>query len=152
MQQWQFFRVPVNNGAEAAAEFNRFLRGARVLAVHREFVVQGESSYWALAVEFLSEGGVAARRESGKRNKVDWREVLSPEDFALYARLREWRKKVAEEEAVPVYTIFTNEQLAEVAQRRCASAAALAEIDGIGKGRIERYGNNLLAVLNEAGR
>ncbi|GAB6084357.1 hypothetical protein JCM30471_32710 [Desulfuromonas carbonis] len=57
MQQWQFFRVPVNNGAEAASEFNRFLRGARVLAVHREFVVQGESSYWALAVEFLISGG-----------------------------------------------------------------------------------------------
>lgn len=147
MQQWEFFRVPVNNGDEVVTDFNRFLRAHRVLSVHREFVAQGENSYWALAVEFLSDGGEAARRGETKRQKVDYRQLLSPEDFVLFVRLRDWRKNVAEQEAVPVYTIFTNEQLAEMARRRCPSKSALAGIDGIGKGRVDKYGEQVMTVL-----
>ena len=53
----------------------------------------------------------------------------------------------ANADAVPVYTIFTNDQLAEMAKRRCSSLAALAEIDGVGQGRIEKYGQMVLAML-----
>ncbi|OQX16461.1 MAG: hypothetical protein BWK76_11595 [Desulfobulbaceae bacterium A2] len=42
----------------------------------------------------------------------------------MFARLREWRKARAEAEAVPVYTIFTNDQLAEIVRLRCSTQAA----------------------------
>lgn len=147
--QWQCFRVPVNNRDAAEEEFNRFLRGHRVLAVHREFVAQGESSYWALAVEYLpGEGGDDARREAGKKEKVDYKELLSPEEFARFVRLREWRKAAAQAEAVPVYIILTNEQMAEIARADCRSLRQLGAIDGIGPGRLEKYGKGVLEVLN----
>ena len=49
---------------------------------------------------------------SGKPPEVDYREVLKPEEFEMFSRLREWRKALAEKEGVPVYTLLTNEQLA----------------------------------------
>jgi hypothetical protein len=50
--QWAFYRIPVTGGDESA-DLNRFLRSVRVLTVHREFVGQGDASFWALAVEYL---------------------------------------------------------------------------------------------------
>ena len=146
--QWAFFRIPVTGDA-LAEELNRFLRSVRVLVVHREFVAQGDASFWALAVEYqASEAAVAShssRRDSDRR--VDYKSVLSADDFTLFARLREWRKEQANTDAVPVYTIFTNDQLAEIAKRRCSTVAALGEIDGVGQGRIEKYGQMVLAML-----
>jgi hypothetical protein len=43
---------------------------------------------------------------------VDYKEVLNEADFAVFSRLRDLRKVIAEKEAVPAYAIFTNEQLA----------------------------------------
>jgi len=34
------------------------------------------------------------------RPKVDYKEVLKPEEFEVFSRLREWRKGVAEKEGV----------------------------------------------------
>jgi len=146
--QYQFFRIPAVTPGDAAEEFNRFLRSNRVLNVNREFVVQGENSYWALAVEYLSgESAPQAEKKPRPRNRVDYRELLKPEDFALFAKLREWRKETGENEAVPLYTIFTNEQLASMAQQRVSSRNQLAEIDGIGKGRLDKYAAAVLKII-----
>ena len=121
--QWSFYRIPVAGG-DAAGEFNHFLRTVRVLTVHREFVSQGESSFWAMAVEYLPSAGTSpvSKKEPPVKSNVDFKSVLAPDDFTLYARLREWRKETGHTEAVPVYTIFTNEQLAEMARRRWTTA------------------------------
>jgi superfamily II DNA helicase RecQ len=119
--QWSFFRIPVTGGAEGE-ELNRFLRTVRVLNLHREFVGQGDASYWAVAVEYLpGEAGSRQGRDSASPARVDFKAILSPEDFALFARLREWRKHEGTSDGVLVYTIFTNEQLAEIARRRPSS-------------------------------
>jgi superfamily II DNA helicase RecQ len=78
---------------------------------------------------------------------VDYREQLSAEEFAVFSRLRDERKKWAEAEGVPVYTIFTNAQLAAMVRQRVTTAAALGGIDGIGPARVAKYGDRLLAVL-----
>ena len=56
-----------------------------------------------------------------RRGKVDFKEVLSDPEFAVFARLRALRKERADAEGVPAYALFTNEQLAEMVQRRGAS-------------------------------
>ncbi len=89
-----FFSVPARGDAGLQEDLNVFLRSHRVLTVHREFVGQGENAFWALAVEYLdgpllSGGGVAAR---GGKERVDYKEVLAPADFALFAKLRDWRR------------------------------------------------------------
>jgi ribonuclease D len=48
---------------------------------------------------------------------------------------------------VPAYAIFTNEQLAEIVQRKLRTASALGEIEGVGKARVDKYGALFLALL-----
>lgn len=144
--QLKLFIVPVKNVAAAEAEMNVFLRGHRVLAVKKEFVPDGENSFWTFCVEYLDSPGTGAA-PTGRLPKVDYKEVLKPEEFEVFSRLREWRKAVAEKEGVPVYAILTNEQLAQVVQRKVTSRAGLKEIEGVGEARIEKYGEAVLAVL-----
>jgi superfamily II DNA helicase RecQ len=145
--QWAFYRIPVT-GSDQATELNRFLRTVKVLNCHREFVANGDASFWAMAVEYMpAQENVARPGRDPVATKVDYKTVLPPEDFALFARLREWRKTLANSEAVPVYTVFTNEQLAEMSRRRCSSLAALSEIGGVGQGRLDKFGRAALEVI-----
>jgi len=124
---------------------NAFLRGHRVLAVRKEFVADGENSYWTFCVEYMD--GSAGAAVLPDRPKVDYREELTPEEFQVFSRLRDWRKGVAEKEKIPVYTVLTNGQLAEVVRRKVQTKAALKEISGVGEARVEKYGEGLLGML-----
>jgi len=148
----QFFRIPAREPGEFVEELNRFLRGHRVLMVQRELVREEGGAYWAVCVEYLPAAPAAGKGAvAAGKPKVDYREVLSEADFAVFSRLRELRKQVAEQEAVPVYAVFTNEQMAAMVTGKADSLAALGRIDGIGEARVQKYGAAFLAVLGEAG-
>ncbi len=126
---------------------NRFLRSVRVLQVERHFDTQA----WRLAVEYLEPGSQPISGGRGRnRQRVDYREILEPREFAVFDRLRNWRKERAEKEGVPTYAIFTNEQLAAIARLEKCDRAALGRIDGIGESRLNKYADELLARLFEA--
>ena len=137
---------------EGMAELNRFLAGHRILAVDRQFVQDASNSAWAICVSFDSgEATLAARGASmARRGKVDFKDILSDPEFAVFARLRALRKEKADAEGIPAYALFTNEQLAEMVQKRAVSATSLREIPGIGEARVEKYGEAFLAILKEA--
>lgn len=143
--QLKLFILPVKNLAEAEAEMNAFLRSRRVLGVQKEFVGDGDNSFWTFCVEYLESApaSTGASSPSG-RPKVDYKEVLKPEEFEVFSRLREWRKGVAEKEGVPVYVVFSNEQMAEMVRKRVANKAQLNQIYGVGDARVEKYGAALL--------
>jgi len=71
-------------------------------------------------------------------------------DEETFEALLAWRLVVAGDAKVPAYVVFTDATLTAIAERRPASSAALARISGVGARKIERYGDDVLAVL--AGR
>ena len=148
--QIAFFAIPARGDNGLQETLNAFLRSHRVLTVQREFVDQGANSFWALAVEYLEDAAASTSAASGSRKpRVDYKEVLSPADFAVFAKLRDWRKTAAEQEGIPVYAVLTNEQLAAIATTRPASLAQIREVEGIGEAKTGKYGKGMLAVLNE---
>ncbi len=151
---FRFFVVSARDGGEATEELNRFLRGHRVLAVDRRWVDQGTDSFWCFCIDYLESQATSAAGTKGptdQRNRVDYREVLSPADFSRFVALRSLRAEIAKAEAVPVYTIFTNEQLARMVQGKVASRADLAKIEGIGESRLEKYAGRFLDLLSRLG-
>ena len=87
--QIEFFSIPVHGDRARQENLNAFLRSHRVLTVHREFVAQGANSFWALAVEYLDgPGPVASESPRSTKARVDYKNVLSPADFAVFVRLR----------------------------------------------------------------
>ena len=65
----------------------------------------------------------------------------------LFDRLKEWRRKRANADGVPAYVVFHDRTLAEIAERRCKDWADLAAISGVGPAKLERYADEVLAVV-----
>ncbi len=146
----KFFHISSRDSAPMESELNSFISSHRIVTIERRFVEQGADSFWALCVDYLhGEPGSGPTHGASGRNerKVDYKEVLTPEQFEVFAKLRELRKQIAEKEAVPVYAVFTNEQIAEMVKTKADSKAKLKVIDGVGDARVEKYGEAFLLAL-----
>jgi superfamily II DNA helicase RecQ len=73
---------------------------------------------------------------------------LDPADAGLFERLREWRAGAAD--GKPAYTVAHNSTLETIASLRPSSVSELAEIRGIGPAFVERYGEQVLALVGES--
>ncbi len=68
----------------------------------------------------------------------------------LFDALRAWRKREAAEQGVPAYMIFGNETLAGIAAARPGDVQALSDIPGVGRSKLERYADAVLAIVRES--
>ncbi len=66
---------------------------------------------------------------------------------AAEAALRAWRSAVAKEDRVPAYVILTDSDLRGIAERMPVTVGQLASCRGMGVIRLERYGDEILAIL-----
>ena len=66
------------------------------------------------------------------------------------AALRAWRSSVARTDGVPAYVVLNDKELVGIAERDPASLPELAGCRGMGPIRLERWGDEILAVLDGA--
>ena len=69
-------------------------------------------------------------------------------DEALFERLREWRKERSGADEVPAFVVFTDATLQLIAEHKPTSEADLLAISGVGPSKIERYGDDVLALMD----
>ena len=86
-----------------------------------------------------------ARRRAGAEPLA----VATP-DHALFESLRDWRRQEAARQAVPPYVIFHDRTLVEIAATRPTGLAALSKVGGVGQGKLDRYGEAVLALVRAA--
>ena len=70
-------------------------------------------------------------------------------DETLFEALRALRKSLADAQGVPPYIIFGDATLVEMARDLPTSPTALLEITGVGQKKLERYGEEFLAVIRQ---
>ena len=68
----------------------------------------------------------------------------------LFDALRETRRTLAAAAGVPPYIIFHDSTLREIAALRPSSLAELARVNGVGRAKLERYGDAVLAAVASA--
>jgi DNA helicase-2/ATP-dependent DNA helicase PcrA len=71
----------------------------------------------------------------------------SPEWSGDAQRLREWRLERARADNVPPYVVFHDSVLHAIAAAQPASLGELAQVSGVGPAKLDRYGNDVLALL-----
>ena len=88
---------------------------------------------------------------AGKGSRRDRREstaaIVGDADVAMLDSLRALRTRLAREQNVPAYVVFSDRTLVELATHRPATPAAMREIHGIGDTKLERYGSEFLAII-----
>jgi ATP-dependent DNA helicase RecQ len=113
----------------ATAAAQPILRGTQMVELRRE------------------QAGAAARILKKKAERV----ALAGDAAGLFEALRAERARLAREQNVPAYVIFHDATLAAIAQARPENLAALGEIPGMGRTKLERYGETVLAAVRGQG-
>jgi ATP-dependent DNA helicase RecQ len=89
----------------------------------------------------------AVRGRSAVRSAGDPQLPRPQQESPLVARLRQWRSAKAREQGVPAYVILHDRTLLEIAALLPASPQALLAVPGIGLAKVQRYGDELLALV-----
>ncbi len=71
-------------------------------------------------------------------------------DAALFDRLRAWRTEQASAQKLPAYCVVTDATLTAIAELRPSSPGELVAIPGIGKAKMDRYADDILALCGAA--
>lgn len=118
--------VPEGHGAlRLTARARPVLRGERELRLRRD--------------------PVAGRTRT--RSQPQAASAVPAEAEALFQRLRAWRLETARAQGVPPYVVFHDATLRAVAEARPGTLEELAEVPGIGRAKLARYGTEVLAVV-----
>lgn len=66
---------------------------------------------------------------------------------SLFALLRELRRTLAKEAAIPPYLIFSDKTLEEMAALAPTTELAMSRINGVGEVKLERFGDHFIQVI-----
>ncbi|HZL86295.1 MAG TPA: ATP-dependent DNA helicase RecQ [Candidatus Krumholzibacteria bacterium] len=100
----------------------------------------------AAAVE-TAVGAPGVRRDAADVGSAAARLVSEESEAELFERLRAVRKRIADEEGVPAYIVFSDAVLRGMVRAMPRTHAALLEVSGIGPVKLARYGDAFLAAL-----
>ena len=89
MSQFKTFVLPSESDANTESGLNTFLRSHRIVSITKAY----DGGVWRFCIEWLDEirGDLCAR---GVRyaERVDYMKILPPNEFSVFAKLREKRK------------------------------------------------------------
>ena len=120
--------------------------GLRLAAAARQ-VVKGEQEVW------LRRDADPGKRKSSKAERgARAREAYAgASDDPLWQALKDKRMELAREQGVPPYVIFHDSTLLEILNRRPQTLDDMGQISGVGKAKLEKYGDAFLEVLEGDG-
>ncbi len=144
----KFFTIPILNPETAETELNSFCDQHRIVNVEKHLIDDAGNSCWAVCVTWLTQKGELPKTQAtslqAKKPKVDYKQILNEPDFKCFAELRDLRASAARQEGIALYSIFTNEQLAQIVQQRIVSKTALLALNGVGQTRVDKYAEPFL--------
>lgn len=70
-------------------------------------------------------------------------------DKLLFAKLKNLRKHIAQDEDVPAFVIFSDATLADMASRLPTSSHEMLNVSGVGERKLERYGYAFINLIKD---
>ena len=140
--QIKIYTIPMPGGESLTEDMNMFLRTKKVLEVSEHVVSSERGAHWCFCIKYLDDATAV-----GERQKVDYRQVLDEATFQRFSRMRELRKQLALEEAVPPFAIFSDAELAALAKVEPLTIAAMLGVKGVGEKKVEKYGARFTETL-----
>lgn len=143
----KIFKIRVSDEfLEADQEFiNDFLAQSEVLHTNSK-LIEEEINYWSVLISYEEK---KLKNGLGKAVPIS-EEELSEEETIIYNKLKDWRSEKAKESQLPAYIIFHNAHLLSIAKQKPSNLEDLEQINGLGKSKTEKYGTEIIEVLENA--
>lgn len=125
---------------EAGGALAREAHGGLKLGAAARAILKGEVPVSVREADWAPQPRRRARRAAPE---------MGVADEGLFERLRAWRRKRAEQEDVPAFVVLHDSALKAIAALKPTSRSALAGVPGIGAAKLERFGDDLIALVAE---
>lgn len=145
LTQFQAFFISPFGETSVCDELNRFLTSHRIVNIEKRLVDGERGTGWLFLVEY----GAEVKTQSQNAQRIDYREVLNEQEYALFDYLRQVRKTLAEQQGVPVYAVFTNEHLAGMVKKPPQTIKDIMALNGVGESRVKQFGEVFLKACQE---
>lgn len=145
--QIKIFTISVFDNDEMLREMNNFLATHKVVEVTQAF---SENAYWTFCVRYTlgaaDNNGSLTKGNVSSQKKIDYKSVLSDEEFVRFSAMRSIRKKLADDDGIPAFAVFTDAELAGFSKLEELSVSSLTNISGVSKQRAQNYGEKLISM------
>ncbi|HZZ00524.1 MAG TPA: DNA helicase RecQ [Candidatus Baltobacteraceae bacterium] len=85
--------------------------------------------------------------KAGKRGGRRLPAAAATPDDDLFEALRQLRKKLADDQGVPPYVVFSDATLRELSARKPSTSSAFRQIGGVGDVKLQRYGEAFISAI-----
>jgi len=143
--QIRLFTIPVGDSGSAQEEMNRFLRGNKILEVQNQLISNDNGAYWCFCVRYIEKAFTPTEEH---KSRVDYKQILDEASFKKFSKLRDIRKRVAADEGLPAFAVFTDEELAGLAKLETITPKGMLSVKGIGDKKVERFAKHFIAEEN----
>ena len=143
---WLSWSLARNPGGQARRKPSRFLDGLRPASA-TDNAGGAKRRSRKVAVCKICRKPLA---KASERSRGYCQDCPIPYDEALFEQLRAWRKQRAEAESVPAYVVFSDATLEALAEVRPTDHGGLAQINGIGPTKLEKYADDVLIILRSS--
>ncbi len=121
---------------------NEFLATVTFKKSSTQFV-ESEEAHWSVIVHY--ETFETEKSEQLERKAY---EDLNPKDKQVYGYLNQWRAEKADTMKVKKFMICHNSELIDLAMYKPSNLDELQQIKGFGKLKAEKFGEDILSILN----
>ena len=112
-------------------------------------VLRGEASVRLRHVADRAER--KSRKAATRGERSSHAMAIAPHESPIWEALRQTRARLAREQGIPAYRIFSDATLLQMLRERPQSHTELARISGVGEMKLARYGEDFLGVLTAIG-
>jgi ATP-dependent DNA helicase RecQ len=77
-------------------------------------------------------------------------QALSNQDASVFSNIKALRLKLAKQNNIPAYVVFSDATLIDMVTKRPVTREEMLGVNGVGPGKLEKYGDLFLETLSKA--
>ncbi len=128
-------------------KMNDFMQTVFIKKTAAQLITAGGINYWSVLIFYDDNITSEHPAKTGKSVPPDL-SSLNEKEKARYEALRQWRRNVAREQALPDYMFASNAELAAIAILNPILKQDLYKVKGMGDKKISKYGNEIIDLLD----
>lgn len=133
-------------------KLDEFLENNIIEKEENHFFEVDNNVYWTYAFHYETENEIFSPLKSEKKTSQKTKNNISSltdNDKILFQQLKLWRNEKAKSDGINAFIICHNSQLIEIAKIKPDTIEKLKTINGIGKQKSEKYGQEILEIIKK---
>jgi len=145
---FEFFSIAGASGnSEGMAELNKFISTNRIIKIDKLF--DSSLGCWLFCIEYIASAGGSSSGAFKRKEKIDYKSILSQEEYGRFIRWKTVRDVVAARINLKCYEVFYNEEIAELSKKSTVSIEDLKGLRTFDDAKITKMGEVLIDLFNK---